>query len=120
MTPYEVLRIAKEASPDEIRVAFRRAASAAHIGTTRATTCRAEPRGSGEWVCDCTQMRPDCKPNAGVKVAPAPVDVRQLRRTLESVARCLERNDWGTAHDRVQDALALLPDGVIASDGGQS
>lgn len=41
MTPYEVLRIAKEASPDEIRVAFRRAASAAHIGTTRAETARA-------------------------------------------------------------------------------
>lgn len=31
-----------------------------------ATTCRAEPRASGEWVCDCTQMRPDCKPKDGV------------------------------------------------------
>jgi len=25
--------------------------------------CRAEKRGPAEWVCDCTQMRPDCKPS---------------------------------------------------------
>lgn len=56
---------------------------------------------------------------SGVGVDAKPIDTRQLKQTLEAATRCLQRNDWGTAFDRVQDALALLPDGVMASDGGQ-
>lgn len=32
----------------------------------RYTPCRAHQQGPGQWICDCTTMRPDCKPNAGV------------------------------------------------------
>lgn len=35
-------------------------------------------------------------------------DHRKLRQTLEAATRCLQRNDWGTGFDRVQDARALL------------
>jgi hypothetical protein len=54
----------------------------------------------------------------GVGVDAKPIDTRQLKQALEAATRCLQRNDWGTAFDRVQDALALLPDGVKENDRG--
>lgn len=43
-------------------------------------------------------------------------DHRKLRQALEAATRCLQRNDWGTGFDRVQDALALL-DGTAGVEG---
>lgn len=75
-----------------------------------------DPRGC--WNVRC-QLDNTCCRAHGVAVDAKPIDARQLKQTLEAATRCLQRNDWGTAFDRVQDALALLPDGVAPSDGGQ-
>lgn len=57
----------------------------------------------------------------GVPVVVAPsLDRRQIKQTLEAATRCLQRNDWGTAFDRVQDALALLDTAGVAEADKQS
>ena len=48
--------------------------------------CRAEQRGQREWVCDCTQMRPDCKPASALD---ADAEISRLRDTQRVLVEAL-------------------------------
>jgi hypothetical protein len=104
---YATLAMTIPAAANLDRVRRARAALLAHLRTAAPAAvplqpCRAEPRGRGEWVCDCKEPRTNCKPaasppppgesagSAPAEPAPAPAMV-MLTPVLDEVSRATRK-----------------------------
>lgn len=84
----------------------------AKVASHPQTACQAEQRGSAEWVCDCSTMRPDCKPTLGLKAAgeALPFDPGYLHAYLTAAMKDLGPD--GLIDPQVAYFLEWLDDGV--------